>query len=210
MGVDLENAADVRRCHRPHPVAGEWGFHHRPGTSHAAGARREGDGQAEPPGGVEVEPPDHALGRSRGGWTTKTHLAFEQGRNVLSLVITAGQRADCPQFTSVLDAISVPRLGPGRARTRPDQALADKAYSSRTNRVYLRERGIKATIPVKTDQAASRKKKGSAGGRPPAFDTERYKDRHAVECGIGQLKKNRSMATRYDCDDEQVPPRVRG
>jgi transposase len=47
---------------------------------HAAGARRDGDAQKEPPGGVQHEPADHALGRSRGGLTTKTYLACEQGR----------------------------------------------------------------------------------------------------------------------------------
>src|SRR5690606_285074 len=56
------------------------------GHRHAAGARHNGHAQAEPPGGVEVEPTDHGLGRSRGGWTTKTHLACEQGRKVLSIV----------------------------------------------------------------------------------------------------------------------------
>ena len=42
---------------------------------HAAGARKRGDAQAEPPGGVRAEPADHGLGRSRGGLTTKVHLA---------------------------------------------------------------------------------------------------------------------------------------
>ncbi|MEV4647382.1 IS5 family transposase [Saccharopolyspora sp. NPDC049357] len=94
---------------------------------HAAGARRRPGKQVEPPGD---EPADHALDRSRGGFPTKIHLACEQGRKPLSLLIIAGQRADSPQMVAVLESIRVARSGRGRPRTRPDRVLAWPTFST--------------------------------------------------------------------------------
>nr|WP_234347962.1 transposase [Streptomyces rimosus] len=94
---------------------------------HGAGARKQGGSQKEPPGGIFTEPGDHGLGRSRGGFTTKLHLAVEQGQKPMSMVVTAGQHGDSPQFEPVLEKVRVPRLGPGRPRVRPRRVRADKA-----------------------------------------------------------------------------------
>jgi transposase len=92
--------------------------------------------------------------------------------------------------------LKVFRSGPGRPRTRPDRLLADQAYSNRTTRAHLRRRRITATIPEKTDQQQARAAKGSAGGRPPAFDPESYTQRNTVERAINKLKDFRGVAMR--------------
>jgi hypothetical protein len=78
----------------------------------------------------------------------------------LSIVVTAGQRGDSPQWIPVLRGIRVPRPASGRPRTRPDRVLVDKASTSKVNRECRRHRGITATIPSKVDQDAHRQAKG--------------------------------------------------
>ncbi|AGJ59394.1 mobile element protein [Streptomyces sp. PAMC 26508] len=137
------------------------------------------------------------MGRSRGGLTSKVHLASDIHCRPLFFVLTEGQAADSPHFIPVLDGIKV--RGPvGRPRTRPAAVAGDKAYSSRGNRAHLRKRNIKAVIPEKSDQTANRKKKGRRGGRPVAHDAELYKDRNTVERCINKIKAWRGLATRYD------------
>nr|WP_318206183.1 IS5 family transposase [Streptomyces sp. SCL15-4] len=158
---------------------------------HAAATGRKG-------GGTGDEPDDHALGRSRGGLTTKIHLACDGRGRPLALLITPGQRHNSICAQALLDRIRVPRTGPGRPRRRPDHVIADKAYSSRGFRSYLRQRGIPHTIPEKADQLRHRHNRGSGGGRPPGFNREIYRRRNVVERCFNKLKGFRGIATRYD------------
>lgn len=99
----------------------------------------------------------------------------------------------------LLDLVRVPRPGNvGRPRTRPDSVTADKAYSSRANRSALRGKRIRATIPEPNDQIANRKRRGSRGGRPRAFDPDAYRRRNQVERGFNRRKHWRGLATRFD------------
>ncbi len=101
-------------------------------------------------------------------------------------------------FENLMEAVKVRQASSGRVRTRPERAMADKAYSSKAIRAYLRERGIQCVIPEKEDQKANRKRKGSAGGRPVQYDKEAYKRRNVVERSFNTLKQWRGLATRYD------------
>ncbi len=105
-----------------------------------------------------------------------------------------------------------------RPRTRPGQVLDDKAYSSRAIRTHLRRRGIKAAIPEPADQIRHRLRRGSRGGRPPAFDPIAYKQRNTVARAFNRLRQYRTVATRPDkrdfvyrepstCRDPDLAPR---
>ncbi len=114
------------------------------------------------------------------------------------MLVGPGQANDSPMFPVLLEHLRVERCGPGRPRTRPDAVLGDKAYSSRAHRARLRARGIKTVIPEPTDQIRNRTRRGSRGGRPPAFDAQSYRGRNVVERSFNTVKQWRGLATRYD------------
>jgi len=146
----------------------------------------------------DAEPVDHALGRSRGGLSTKIHQLVDGAGRPLVIALTAGQAGDSPMLKWLLADLVVNRPGPGRPRTRPDAVLGDKAYSSRENRELLRSKRVTAVIPQPSDQIAHRQRRGSAGGRPPDFDAAAYKGRNVVERSFNDHKQWRGLATRYD------------
>lgn len=138
------------------------------------------------------------LGRSRGGLTGKVPLVCDGLGRPLGFTVTGGNTNDCTQFTAVMEAIRVPRLGPGRPRTKPTHVIGDKGYSSRAIRTRLRERGIAHTISERADQIRNRLRRGRRGGRPPVLDKAVYKRRNVVERCFNRLKQWRGIATRYD------------
>jgi transposase len=130
--------------------------------------------------------------------TTKLHLCAEGKARPLSLLLTEGQKADCVQLESILNAIRVKRAGKGRPRKRPGRLLLDRGYTGNPSRSLLRRRRIKHVIPQRADEMASRVKKGSKGGRPIVYEKAVYVLRNAVERCILRLKQFRRVATRYE------------
>lgn len=143
---------------------------------HAAGARKAGrqrDGEA--------------LGRSRGGLSTKIHVRAEGLGKPVTFTLTGGEVHDSMAFTALMGAGWIRRVGRGRPRLKPDRLAADKAYSSGVIRRALRRRGIQPVIPTKSNE------------RPePTFDRAAYRERNRVERLIGKLKQFRRIATRYE------------
>lgn len=144
-----------------------------------------------------VEPNDHGLGRSRGGLTSKIHALVDHLLRPVELAMTAGQAGDNPQLIPLVDAYRGQLRRQGQVGVRL-HLLADKAYTHASTRRALRTRRISHTIPERIDQIQHRAAKGSAGGRPPQFSPQRYKQRNTVERGFNRLKQWRGIATRYD------------
>jgi putative transposase len=130
--------------------------------------------------------------------TSKIHHLVDGAGRPLVVLVSAGQAHDSPVFEHLLAQLKVGNGSGTATRSRPDRVRGDKAYSSRATRSRLRRRGIVAVIPEPSDQIAHRKRRGSRGGRPPAFDAEDYKRRNVVERNFNVVKQWRGLATRYD------------
>lgn len=107
------------------------------------------------------------------------------------MLLSAGQAGDNPMLAPLICAYRAHHSGSFRL-------LGDKAYSHPSTRAHLRSLRIPCTIPERTDQIQQRKGKGTAGGRPPAFDADTYRHRNTVERGFNRLKHWRGIATRFD------------
>jgi transposase len=156
----------------------DWSVHFVDSTivrahQHAAGAR---GGQA-----------GEALGRSRGGFSTKIHVRADRRGNPLVLLLTAGERHDQTVFTALMEHGGIKRSGKGPPRRRPQRVVGDKGYSSRRIRSWLRQHGIRHTIPHKRTEC----KRGP-------FDRAVYRERNCVERLMNRLKQFRRVATRYE------------
>jgi transposase len=128
-----------------------------------------------------------ALGRSRGGFSTKLHLRAEGGGKPLTFLVTAGERHEQSVFEPLMEHGAVKRAGRGRPRLRPKRVVGDKGYSSRKVRRYLARRGIQPVIARRANEPQQRD-----------FDRERSRERNRVERLINRLKQFRRVATRYE------------
>jgi hypothetical protein len=89
----------------------------------------------------EVEPPGHGIGRSRDGLTTKIHQVVDGRGRPPAAIFTGGQRNDGAVLAQVLAEIYVLRTGGGRARSRPEVVITDRAYATGVIRTELRRQG---------------------------------------------------------------------
>lgn len=105
----------------------------------------------------------------------------------MTFILTAGQRHEAVVFKQLLKQGEVRRSGRGRPRLRPERVVGDKGYSSGSNRRFLRRRGIRVTIPRRSNERSRSK-----------FDREVYRSRNSVERTINRLKQFRRVATRYE------------
>lgn len=149
-------------------------------------ARRSGSTEK---GGPATEPADHALGRSRGGWGTKLHLACDAHGTITAFCLTAGQINECTQLATLLEPVHIGR------RRRPRRLLGDKGYSSRAIRGWARLHHVHLVVPERSDQLAQR---AHRRGRKPVFDRETYRGRNVIERAVGWLKRWRRLATRAE------------
>ena len=139
------------------------------------------------------EPQDHALGRSRGGLTTKIHMLCDANANGVPLrfLLSGGQASDIAYAQPLLDEAYIASLR-GRHRKRCRWLLADKGYDAQALRRYCDRYRMQPVIPLRD------MKRKPKPGLARLFDRPKYRQRNIIERMLGWLKKNRRTVTRFD------------
>ena len=125
-----------------------------------------------------------ALGRSRGGYSTKIQVLCDSRGTLLGITMTGGQRHESTELENLLDPCE---LSLHRVAARPGAITGEKGYSSGAIRTRLAELGIEPVIAGRSNESGN-----------SSFNREAYRRRNIVERLIGWLKESRRVATRYD------------
>ncbi len=118
---------------------------------------------------------DQALGRSRGGFSTKVHVLVDALGNPLRLHLTAGPCHDSPHAATLLDGLTFERV------------IADRGYAGQAVIDLVRERGAEVVIPPH-----------QRSKQPRDVDRWWYRERHLVECFFNKVKHVRRVFSRFD------------
>ena len=137
--------------------------------------------------GPPEEPEDHALGRSRGGFSTKLHVVCDAEGWLIAADVSPGQDHESTHFEELMEDIEI-RSVRGPAKRRPEKLAGDKAYSSKDIRGWLKRHRIQPVIAYRDNETE----------RDEPFDSDSYRRRNIVERTIGWLKEFRRIATRYE------------
>ncbi|RWO24871.1 MAG: IS5 family transposase [Mesorhizobium sp.] len=128
---------------------------------HAAGAKKGSE--------------DQALGRSRGGLSTKIHMAVRGLGCPVRFTLTAGQKGDAPQAAILIEGLPA------------EVVMADTAYDADHLRQAIAAKGAVAIIPNNPSRSLKY-----------PLDKHLYAQRHLVECCFSKLKQFRRVATRFE------------
>ena len=115
-----------------------------------------------------------ALGRSRGGFSTKIHVSVDGLGNPLRFILTGGQQHDITQAEELIAGYA------------GEHVLADQGYDAQEFRQHILELGMIPVIPPRSNRKA-----------PADYDRHLYRERHLVECFINKIKHYRRKARRY-------------
>jgi transposase len=118
---------------------------------------------------------EQALGRSRGGFSTKIHVTVDGLGYPLRLHLTGGERHDLIKAHELIADLAF------------EFVIADRSYGAQDFLDEISASGAEAVIPPKNNAKA-----------PHEYDAWRYRERHLIECFIGKIKHFRRIFSRFD------------